>query len=47
MTLRSYHPGGVNALLADGHVRLIAENVANDIYQALGTRAGGEAAADY
>jgi prepilin-type processing-associated H-X9-DG protein len=47
MTLRSHHPGGVNALLADGHVRLIADAVANDVYQALGTRAGGEPPADY
>jgi prepilin-type N-terminal cleavage/methylation domain-containing protein/prepilin-type processing-associated H-X9-DG protein len=47
MTLRSYHAGGVNALLADGHVRFITDGVANDAYRALGTRAGGEPAADY
>jgi prepilin-type N-terminal cleavage/methylation domain-containing protein/prepilin-type processing-associated H-X9-DG protein len=47
MTLRSYHPGGVNALLADGHVRFISDMVANNVYQALGTRAGGESAVDY
>lgn len=39
---RSYHPGGVNAALADGSVRFISETVNLKTYQYLGTRAGGE-----
>jgi prepilin-type N-terminal cleavage/methylation domain-containing protein/prepilin-type processing-associated H-X9-DG protein len=40
---RSYHPNGVNALLMDGSVRLIPNTVALAAWQALGSRAGGEA----
>jgi len=38
----SYHPGGVNAALADGSVRNFKETVAPNVWMALGTRAGGE-----
>jgi prepilin-type N-terminal cleavage/methylation domain-containing protein len=40
---RSYHPGGVNHALADGSIRFISETIDGTDYQALGTRAGGEA----
>jgi prepilin-type N-terminal cleavage/methylation domain-containing protein/prepilin-type processing-associated H-X9-DG protein len=39
----SYHPGGVNAGLADGSVRFVSENISPLIWTAMGTRAGGEA----
>ncbi|MDG3006259.1 DUF1559 domain-containing protein [Paludisphaera mucosa] len=39
---QSYHPGGVNALLADGSVRFLKNSVAMPTYWGLGTRAGGE-----
>ncbi|HWE35050.1 MAG TPA: DUF1559 domain-containing protein [Isosphaeraceae bacterium] len=39
---RSYHPGGVNAALADGSVRWFSSGVAPATWRALGTRAGGE-----
>jgi prepilin-type processing-associated H-X9-DG protein len=39
---RSLHAGGVNALLADGSARKIADDVASNVWQALATRAGGE-----
>jgi prepilin-type N-terminal cleavage/methylation domain-containing protein/prepilin-type processing-associated H-X9-DG protein len=39
---RSYHPGGVNVLLADGSVRFITNAIDWDVWMALGTRAGGE-----
>jgi prepilin-type N-terminal cleavage/methylation domain-containing protein/prepilin-type processing-associated H-X9-DG protein len=39
---RSLHPGGVNALYADGSVRFGRNAVAPAVWQALGTRAGGE-----
>ncbi len=39
---RSRHPGGVNALYADGHVAFARDNVALPLWQALATRAGGE-----
>ena len=41
-SLRSYHPGGVNAVWADGAVRLISDHVDAEVYQAMGTRDGGE-----
>jgi len=43
---RSYHADGVNALFADGAVRRLANGVDARVYRALGTRAGGEVAAD-
>jgi prepilin-type N-terminal cleavage/methylation domain-containing protein len=42
ISARSYHPGGVNATLADGSNRFIANSVNLQIWNALGTRAGGE-----
>jgi prepilin-type N-terminal cleavage/methylation domain-containing protein/prepilin-type processing-associated H-X9-DG protein len=42
VTSRSYHTGGVNALLLDGSVRFYGNGVSRDVWRALGTRAGGE-----
>ena len=39
----SRHPQGVNFLFADGSVRNIGDNIQGRIWEALGTRAGGEA----
>jgi prepilin-type N-terminal cleavage/methylation domain-containing protein/prepilin-type processing-associated H-X9-DG protein len=39
----SFHPGGVNACLADGSVRYVSESVDADIWTGSGTIAGGEA----
>jgi len=39
---RSYHPGGINIGLADGSVQFVSDSVSETIFQALGTRAGGE-----
>ncbi len=41
---RSRHSGGVNAAFADGSVRFVTNSVALPIWQALGTKAGGEVA---
>lgn len=38
----SEHPGGVNALFSDGSVRIINDNIDPRIWEAIGTRAGGE-----
>jgi prepilin-type N-terminal cleavage/methylation domain-containing protein/prepilin-type processing-associated H-X9-DG protein len=44
-TAASRHPGGVNALFADAHVRSVRSAVSLPIWRALGTRSGGEAIA--
>jgi prepilin-type processing-associated H-X9-DG protein len=38
----SYHPGGVNALFADGSVRFVKSSVSPVTWRGLGTIAGGE-----
>jgi prepilin-type N-terminal cleavage/methylation domain-containing protein/prepilin-type processing-associated H-X9-DG protein len=38
----SFHPGGVNTLLADGSVRFIKDSIARKTWWSLGTKAGGE-----
>ena len=38
----SFHPGGVNVLLMDGSARFIKSSINLSIWNALGTRAGGE-----
>jgi prepilin-type processing-associated H-X9-DG protein len=43
-TSRSRHRGGVHGLFCDGGVRFIADSVRLDLWQALGTIAGGEVA---
>ncbi len=40
---RSYHPGGCNTAMADGSVAYLTDSIEWSLYQALGTRAGGEA----
>ena len=42
VTSRSYHPGGVNALLLDGSVRFTKSTISQAAWRALGTRSGGE-----
>ena len=42
ITARSFHAGGVNALLCDGSVRFIKSSVNGDTWRALGTFNGGE-----
>jgi prepilin-type N-terminal cleavage/methylation domain-containing protein/prepilin-type processing-associated H-X9-DG protein len=39
---RSYHPGGVNAAMADGSIRWFSSSTATATWRSLGTRAGGE-----
>jgi prepilin-type N-terminal cleavage/methylation domain-containing protein/prepilin-type processing-associated H-X9-DG protein len=46
VTSRSYHPGGVNALMMDGSVRFVTNGISQAAWRALGTRAGGEPAAE-
>ena len=47
VSARSYHPGGVNLCLADGSVRFVSENVDQVVFQALGSRDGGEVPGEY
>ena len=54
-TARSYHAGGVNGLMADGSVHFFSDSVgvtpiqsgSVSVWNALGTRAGGEVLGDY
>ena len=39
---RSYHPGGVNALMADGHVQFFKNSIAYTTWRMLGSSQGGE-----
>jgi prepilin-type processing-associated H-X9-DG protein len=38
----SYHPGGVNACMADGSVKFFKDSVNQRTWWALGTRGNGE-----
>ena len=42
LTASSYHPGGVNALFADGSVHYVKNAVSPVVWRALGSVAGGE-----
>lgn len=42
ITARSYHPGGINALLIDGSLRFVKTSIAGPAWRALGSVAGGE-----
>ena len=44
---RSRHTGGVHALLCDGSVRFISDNVNLSIWRGLGTRAGSEVLGEF
>jgi prepilin-type N-terminal cleavage/methylation domain-containing protein/prepilin-type processing-associated H-X9-DG protein len=39
---RSFHPGGVNMLMLDGHVQFIKDSVSLSTFRAISTRANGE-----
>jgi len=39
---RSFHPGGVNALLGDGSVRFVKDGISGTVWRALGSFRGGE-----
>lgn len=46
-SVRSYHSGGAQILLADGSVRFVTNSISQSIWNALGTIHGGEAAGDF
>jgi prepilin-type N-terminal cleavage/methylation domain-containing protein/prepilin-type processing-associated H-X9-DG protein len=41
-TARSWHRGGVNALMGDGSQRFVPDSINQSVWRALGTRNGGE-----
>jgi prepilin-type N-terminal cleavage/methylation domain-containing protein len=41
-TARSWHHGGVNALMGDGSARFVIETIERRVWRGLGTRSGGE-----
>ena len=44
ISANSRHPGGVNLLLCDAHVRFVSNDVNIEVWRALGSRNGGETA---
>jgi prepilin-type processing-associated H-X9-DG protein len=40
---RSYHAGGVNVCMGDGSVRFVRDSIALTLWNAMGSRGGGEA----
>jgi len=44
---RSVHAGGSHFTMCDGSVRFISESISQDIYRALGSRAGGEVIGEF
>lgn len=47
MSARSYHTGGVHTALADGSVKFTSDSIDLGVWQAVGTRAGGELVGDW
>ncbi len=47
VTSRSKHVGGVHSLFTDGHVQFVSSNVDRVIWQALGSRNGGEVVGEF
>jgi prepilin-type processing-associated H-X9-DG protein len=47
VTTRSYHPGLVNILMLDSSVRSANSDIDLCVWRALGTRAGGDIAANF
>ena len=43
----SFHVGGAHFVMADGHVVFISENIQLSVFEALGTRNGGEVVGQY
>ena len=41
---RSYHPQGINVTMTDGSTHFVRDNISEAVFQALGSRAGGEIA---
>jgi len=44
---RGYHPGGVVGAMGDGSARFFSSNIALTVWNALGSRDGGEAVSDF
>ena len=47
VTARSYHPGIVNVLMADGSVRTVSNTINLAVWRAVGTRAGTESIGNF
>ncbi len=47
MCARSFHPGGVNAVVGDASVHFISDSIDLTVWRALGTRAGQESATNF
>jgi prepilin-type N-terminal cleavage/methylation domain-containing protein/prepilin-type processing-associated H-X9-DG protein len=47
VTSRSYHEGGVNVSLLDGSVKFVSDEIQRLVWQAMGSRSGGEVITDF
>jgi prepilin-type N-terminal cleavage/methylation domain-containing protein len=47
LAARSYHVGGIQAVLGDGAVRFVSDNIDSNIWRAVGTMGGGEVLGEF
>ncbi len=47
LAARSYHVGGIQAVLGDGSVRFVSDNIDSNVWRFVGTMSGGEVLGEF